>query len=60
MAEPAQPRGINTLHNVHSVEELIQLSYYIGYGNNRLLALALKAAASVLNRVHASKEARVL
>ena len=26
MAEPAQPLDINTLHNVHVVEELIQLT----------------------------------
>ena len=26
MAEPAQPLNINTLHNVHAVEELTQLT----------------------------------
>ena len=26
MAEPAQPLDINTLHNVHVVEELIELT----------------------------------
>ena len=27
-ADPAQPLNINTLHNVHVVEELLQLNIY--------------------------------
>ena len=66
MAEPAQPLNINTLHNVHVVEELIQLTIKSNaeiIANSHsgpkilrrtFLSNTLKAAESVLNNVHAS------
>ena len=64
MTEPAEPLDINTLNNVHVIEELIQLpvgsdtvvisnSYWTKILRSTFLSNTAKAAASVLDSVHA-------
>ena len=52
MAEPAEPLDINTIINVHVIEELIQLP--VGSDTVVIALSGPKAAASVLDSVHAS------
>ena len=65
MAKPAKPLDINTLSNVHVIEELIQLpvasdmvviadSYWTKILRSTFLSNTPKAAASVLDSVQAS------